>query len=76
MSRNETPAGENSMRTYGKTAMRGLGAHTFLGLIGTTAALIPLALYSLVSGGQPAPWTLYVGAATLGGAAVGWVLKR
>jgi hypothetical protein len=64
------------MRTYGQTAMRGIGAHTFLGLIGTTAALLPLALHSLVSGGQPAHWTLFLGAAVLGGAAVGWVLRR
>jgi hypothetical protein len=64
------------MRTYGKSDMRGIGAHTFLGLFGCTAALLPLALHALVSGGQPAHWTLFLGAAVMGGAAVGWVLRR
>jgi hypothetical protein len=64
------------MRTYGEQALRGLGATTFLGLLGTAAALIPVALFTLFSDGQPAHWTLYAGASVLGGAAIGWVLKR
>jgi VIT1/CCC1 family predicted Fe2+/Mn2+ transporter len=64
------------MRTYGQQAMRGLGATTFLGFFGTTAALIPVALFSLVSTEQPAHWTLFAGAAVVGGAAIGWVLRK
>lgn len=64
------------MRTYGQQALRGLGATTFLGLFGTTAALLPVALFSLISNGEAAHWTLYAGAAVVGGAAIGWVLRR
>ena len=64
------------MRTYGQQTLRGIGATIFLGLIGTTAALIPVALFSLISNGAPAHWTLYAGAAIVGGAAIGWILRR
>ena len=64
------------MRTYGQQAMRGLGATVFLGLFGTTAALLPVALFSLISNGEPAHWTLFAGASVVGGAAIGWVLRR
>ncbi len=64
------------MRTYGQQALRGIGATTFLGLFGTTAALIPIALFSMISHGEPAHWTLFAGAAVIGGAAIGWVLRR
>jgi predicted membrane-bound spermidine synthase len=64
------------MRTYGQQTLRGIGATTFLGLFGTAAALIPVALFSLISHGTPAHWTLYAGAAVVGGAAIGWVLRR
>ncbi len=64
------------MRTYGHQALRGLGATTFLGLFGTAAALIPVALFSLVSNGEQAHWTLFAGASVVGGAAIGWVLRR
>ncbi len=64
------------MRTYGQQAMRGIGATVFLGLFGTTAALLPVALFTLISNGEPAHWTLYAGASVIGGAAIGWVLRR
>jgi predicted membrane-bound spermidine synthase len=64
------------MRTYGHQALRGLGATLFLGLFGTTAALIPIAIFSLIANGEPAPWTLYAAAAVIGGAAIGWILQR
>lgn len=64
------------MRTYGEQTLRGIGATTFLGLFGTTAALIPVALFTLMSKGEPAHWTLFAGAAVVGGAAIGWILKQ
>jgi hypothetical protein len=64
------------LRTYGRQAMRGFGATVFLGLFGATAALIPVALIVLVKGPEPAHWTLYLGAAIVGGGAIGWLLKR
>jgi hypothetical protein len=64
------------MRTYGHQALRGLGATVFLGLFGTTAALIPVALFTLISNGEPPHWALYAGASIVGGAAIGWVLRK
>jgi hypothetical protein len=64
------------MRTYGNQTLRGLGATTFLGLFGTAAALLPVALFSLMSDGRPPHWTLFAGAAVVGGAAIGWLLRR
>ena len=64
------------MRTYGQQTLRGLGATIFLGLLGTAAALVPVDIFSLISSGEPAHWTLYVGASLIGGAAIGWVLRR
>jgi hypothetical protein len=64
------------MRTYGNQALRGLGATAFLGLFGSAAALIPVALFTLMSDGQPPHWTLFAGASVVGGAAIGWVLRR
>jgi VIT1/CCC1 family predicted Fe2+/Mn2+ transporter len=64
------------MRTYGQQALRGLGATTFLGLFGTTAALIPIAVFALISDGQTPHWALYTGSSVIGGAAIGWLLRR
>jgi hypothetical protein len=64
------------MRTYGEQTLRGLGATVFLGLFGTAAALIPVALFSLTSNGEPVHWTLFAGASVVGGAAIGWILRR
>jgi predicted PurR-regulated permease PerM len=64
------------MRTYGQQALRGLGATTFLGLLGTTAALIPIAIFALFSNGQEQGLALYAGASVIGGGAIGWILRR
>ena len=63
------------MRTQGHQIMRRLGATVFLGLFGTMAALMPVALVSLTTNGTPAHWTLYVAAAFIGGGAIGWILR-
>jgi predicted membrane-bound spermidine synthase len=64
------------MRTYGHQALRGLGANLFMGLFGTAAALIPVGLFTLTSNGQPPHLVLYVGAAVVGGASIGWLLRK
>jgi hypothetical protein len=71
----ETPL-ERKMRTYGKQTLRGVGAILFLGMFGSVAALIPVALFALTSDGTPPHWTLYAGASIVGGAAIGWLLRR
>jgi hypothetical protein len=63
------------MRTYGRQALRGIGATLFLGLFGTVAALLPIALLSLLPGHDPGHPALYMGAAIVGGAAIGWLMK-
>jgi hypothetical protein len=63
------------MRTHRHQMMRRFGATVFLGLFGTTAALILLALISLTSDGASAHWTLYFAAAFIGGGAIGWLLR-
>jgi hypothetical protein len=64
------------MRTYGEQALRGFGATLFLGLFGTTTALIPIAIFMALSDGTPPQWALYAGSSVLGGAAIGWILRR
>jgi cell division protein FtsW (lipid II flippase) len=63
------------MRTYGRQSLRSLGAIIFLGLFGTAAAMIPIALFALFSDGSPPHWTLFAGASIVGGAAIGWMLR-
>jgi hypothetical protein len=64
------------MRTYGKQALRGLGATTFLGLFGTTAALIPIAIFAIFGEGPNQSLALYAAASVIGGGAIGWILRR
>jgi predicted membrane-bound spermidine synthase len=64
------------MRTYGHQTLRGLSANLFLGLFGSVAALIPVALFTLISDGREPHWALYAGASVIGGAAVGWLLRK
>jgi hypothetical protein len=64
------------MRTYGKQAMRRLGATTFLGLFGTTAALIAIATVAIFSDGPNQSLAFYAGASVIGGGAIGWTLRR
>jgi hypothetical protein len=64
------------MRTYGQQALRGLSATAFLGLFGTTAALIPIAIFAIFSDGPNQSLALYAGASVIGGAAIGWILRR
>lgn len=64
------------MRTYGHQALRGFAATTFLGLFGTTAALIPIALFAIFSDGPNQSFALYAGASVIGGGAIGWILRR
>ena len=64
------------MRTYGNQTLSGIGATIFLGLFGTTAAMIPVALLSLLPGHDAGHPALYAGAAIVGGAAIGWLLRK
>jgi len=67
---------ESIVRTFGKRQLRTAGATVFLGLLGTSAALLPIAIFAVFSQGEPAHWTLYAGASIVGGAVIGWVLRR
>jgi hypothetical protein len=64
------------MRTYGEQVLRGIGATTFLSLFGTTAALIPIAIFAIFSDGPSQSLALYAGASVIGGGAIGWILRR
>lgn len=67
---------EMIVRTFGKRELRTAGATAFLGLLGTAAALLPIAIFAVFNQGEPAHWTLYAGASVVGGAVIGWVLRR
>jgi hypothetical protein len=67
---------EAKVRTFGKRQLRTAGATVFLGLLGTSAALLPIAVFAALSQGESAHWTLYAGASIVGGAVIGWVLRR
>lgn len=64
------------VRTFGKRQLRTTGATLFLGLLGSAAALLPIACFAVINPGQTAHWTLYGAASIVGGAVVGWVLRR
>jgi hypothetical protein len=64
------------MRTFGKTSMRGAGATVFLALLGLAAALVPLALYSVASGGEQPGMLFYFAASMIAGGVVGRALRR
>ena len=57
-------------------ALRHIGAIGVLAFLGLAAALIPIALYSIVFGSSPTNPVLYIVAATIGGGVIGWVTKR
>jgi hypothetical protein len=67
---------EAIVRTFGNRHLRTAGATAFLGLLGTSAALLPIAIFAVFNQGEPAHWTLYAGASVVGGAVIGWVLRR
>ncbi len=56
--------------------VRHAGAVGFLSMIGLTAAMIPLALYSLFADKTPTDPLIFIGASVIAGAVVGWVLKK
>ena len=56
--------------------VRHAGAIGFLSMLGLTAAMIPLALYSLFADKTPNDPLIFIGASIAAGAVVGWVLKK
>ncbi|MBN8647600.1 MAG: hypothetical protein J0L55_06560 [Caulobacterales bacterium] len=56
--------------------IRHLGALGFLSMLGLTVAMIPIALYAIVSGRVPQNDLVYLIAAIFAGAIIGWVTKR
>ncbi len=64
------------MRSFETKHLRMLGATVFLGILGSVVALLPIGIFTLFSQGQPLHWSLYEGAAILGGAAIGWFIRR
>ncbi len=56
--------------------IRHLGALGFLSMLGLTAAMIPIALFAIVSGKVPQNDLVYLIAAIFAGAIIGWVTKR
>lgn len=56
--------------------IRHLGALGFLSMLGLTIAMIPIALYAIVSGRVPQNDLVYLIAAIFAGAIIGWVTKR
>lgn len=56
--------------------IRHLGALGFLSMLGLVAAMIPIALFAIVSGKVPQNDLVYFIAAIFAGAIIGWVTKR
>ncbi len=56
--------------------IRHLGALGFLSMLGLVAAMIPIALFAIVSGKVPQNDLVYLIAAIFAGAIIGWVTKR
>ncbi len=56
--------------------VRHAGAVGLLSMIGLTAAMIPLALYSVFIERAPQDPLIYLAASVAAGAVVGWVLKK
>lgn len=64
------------MRTFGKTAIRSSGVTVFLVFLGLTAALIPIALFSVINNGEQPGDLVYLAAAVIAGGVVGRALRR
>lgn len=60
----------------GQKIVRHAGAIGFLSMVGLTAAMIPLAIYSLFVEAAPQDPLIYLGASIAAGAVVGWVLRK
>lgn len=56
--------------------IRHLGAIGFLSMLGLTVAMIPIALFAILSGKVPQDNLVYFIAAIFAGAIIGWVTKR
>jgi hypothetical protein len=68
--------GEERVHSFETKHLRTLVATVFLGLLGSVVALLPIGIFTLFSQGQALHWSLYEGAAILGGAAIGWFIRR